>query len=248
MSKHFDFEAYAVENLVLAKPAGAGQITAECPWCNRFGGFYIDKKTGHYVCHKCDEKGRHMVGVVAAVEEITWHEAKRFMMKNAVSFRRKGTILTLLERIQSMRSSEDEGYDGEDDVEVELPKEFQPVYKDGKWRFPAYLKERGIKRETARAWGIGFCNGGFYSHRILIPINCPQGYSFTARAVEKDMIPKIKNPKNANHGKLILGWDMVEKGQDVALVEGPFDAIKTWQNGIPALSLMGKVFLPTRSN
>ena len=103
------------------------------------------------------------------------------------------------------------------------------------------MKERGIKRETARAWGIGFCNGGFYSHRILIPINCPQGYSFTARAVEKDMIPKIKNPKNANHGKLILGWDMVEKGQDVALVEGPFDAIKTWQNGIPALSLMGKV-------
>lgn len=242
MSKYFDFEAYAVENLIGTKPAGTGQLMAECPWCNRFGGFYIDRKTGHYVCHKCDEKGRHLVGVIAAVEDITWFEAKRFMMRNSVNFRRKGTILSLAEKIRMLRSSDDEGYEGDDDVEVELPKEFQPVFKEGRWAFPAYLKERGIKRETAKAWGLGFCNSGVYGHRILIPINCPQGRSFTARAVDRDVEPKIKNPKDANHGKLILGWDMLkEEGQDVALVEGPFDAIKTWQNGIQALSLMGKV-------
>jgi len=238
----FDITDYVESNLDSVRTTSSGELMAECPWCGRYGGFYVSPKTGNYICFKCDEKGRHLVGVVAQVEGISWREAKRFILKRAVQFRRKETPQSLLEKIQALRPSDGKGKSDDEDelVEAELPEEFVPVYKDGRWKFPAYLKLRGIKRETAKAWGLGFCNEGKYAGRIIVPIECPNGYSFAARDTTGKQEPKILHPEYADHGKLLIGWEHIRPGEDVAIVEGPFDALKWFQHGIRAIGLGGK--------
>jgi DNA primase len=125
-------------------------------------------------------------------------------------------------------------------VDFGLPDEFKPVWKDGKWSRPVYLKERGIKRETAKAWGMGYCTSGRFASRLVIPVICPAGKSFTARSMD-GAEPRYLNPKGADHRRLFCGWNMVKPKGQVVLVEGPLDAVRMWQHGFPALSMMGKV-------
>jgi len=235
---NFDIEEYAKSNLERVRLTGTGQITAECPWCFKWGGFYIDIETGKYICHKCEERGRSVTGIIAQVEGVSWHEAAAYILKREVEWRRKETPESLLERIQTI-SGRGEPAEAKE-IDVPVPEEFVPVYKGGKWKYPVYLKERGIKKSTARQWGLGFCNRGRYYGRIIIPIECPNGCSFTSRDTTGVQHPKYLNPKGVDHGPLLLGWNHVELASDVALVEGPMDAIKMWQHGIPALAVMGK--------
>ncbi len=238
----FDIAEYVEDNLGRVRSTATGELTAECPWCERWGSFYINPETGNFICFKCDQRGRHLVGVIAQVEGISWREAKALMLKRSVQFRRKETPQSLLEMIRNLRPGDDrKGVHGDNDVvEVELPDEFIPVHSDGKWRFPRYLKDRGIKRAVAREWGLGYCDEGKYEGRIIIPIECPNGHSFTARDATGEGWPKILNPLRADHGRLLMGWPQMKAGRDIALVEGPFDAIKWSQHGIQTLALGGK--------
>jgi len=239
----FDIESYARDNLEGVKFTSTGELTAECPWCGKFGGFYINRNTGNFVCFKCDERGRHLVGVISQVEGVSWREARSYILKNAIQFRRKETTQSLLDKIRGLRPDTEYEDDDDDYVDVELPSEFIPVYNDktGKWSYPTYLKERHIKRETARVWGLGYCNTGRYALRIVFPVECPGGRSFVARDATNELEVKVLNPKGADHHQLLLGWKQVKPVGDIALVEGPFDAIKLWQHGIPALAMFGKV-------
>lgn len=236
----FDITEYVTSNLVSVKTTATGELIAECPWCGRYGGFYVSPKTGNFICFKCDEKGRHLVGVVAQVEGISWQEAKRFILQRTVEFRRRETPQTLLEKIKALRPSDGEPTEENELVEVELPEEFTPVFQDGKWKFPKYLKQRGIDRRTAKIWGLGFCDSGRYEGRVIVPIECPNGYSFAARDTTGLQEPKILHPRFADHGKLLIGWDHVKPGSDVAIVEGPFDALRWFSHGIQAVGLGGK--------
>lgn len=238
----FDIVEYVESNLNKAGTTASGELIAECPWCERHGAFYINPDTGNFICFKCDQRGRHLVGVVAQVEGISWRQAKEFILKRAVQFRRKETPQSLLELIRNLRPEDDrKGIHGDNKVvEVELPEEFVPVHAAGRWNYPMYLKERGIKRATASEWGLGFCEKGRYEGRIVIPIGCPNGRSFTARDATGVGWPKILNPPRADHARLLIGWDCMKAGHDIALVEGPFDAIRWSQHGIQTLALGGK--------
>lgn len=243
MGSAFDVESYIESQLSKVGKTSTGQLIAECPWCQRHGGFYINADTGHYICHKCGERGRYLVGLVAHLEGMSWQEARKYILRNSVKFRRKETTQTLLEKIRKFRPGDTTIVNGER-VDVPLPEEFIPVYSKKKWRYPVYLKERGFKRKTARKFGMGYCLSGRYYGRVVIPIRCPYGNSFTARDTTGESELKYLNPKQANHSHLLLGWDVIKPNQDLALVEGPLDAVKLYQNGIQALALSGKVLHP----
>ncbi len=239
----FDISKYVFANLEGCKKGSTGQISAVCPFCGRSSpiSFYVDIKTGNYICFKCEKRGHHLVGVVAEVENITWQQARTFLLKNLLERRRKETLPTLIEKIKALREIDEED---EDEKIQSLPDEFVPVYERKKWRFPTYLKERGVERKTARVWGLGFCNRGRYRNRIIIPIICPVGESFTSRTIIKKQLPKYLNPVCPFQSHLLLGWPQIQKGGDLVLVEGPLDAIKMSQNGFNALALGGKVLHP----
>lgn len=236
----FDIQEWCEDNIDGAKLNSSNQMAGNCPWCGKVGRFYVDAEHGHFICFACSDMnpsvGRYMVGLIAFVEGISKGEALRFIMKHRVEFRRKETPTTLVEKLASMGDGED--IDAE--VDFPLPPEFIPVFKNGKWRFPTYLKERRIKGATARTWGLGWARSGRYSGRVIIPVECPNGRSFTARDVTGEQEPKYLNPPGADHGRLLLGWNHHKAKGDVVIVEGPLDAIRLWQHGFPALALMGK--------
>jgi DNA primase len=97
-----------------------------------------------------------------------------------------------------------------------------------------YLKERGVTRADIQYWKIGYCAGGLYKDRIIVPSFNNSGYVnyFIARTFT-DKWPKYKNPdarRDIIFDELYINWE-----EPIVLVEGIFDAIKAGPNSIPIL-------------
>jgi DNA primase len=224
-----------LENVV--KSAGY-EISARCVVCGKVGGFYVNcdpDKSGPWVCFKCGARGHSFGSLVAKVEGISIHEANSLIFRYFLNLRRKTTPEKLLEKISHVEKK-----DELKKVEVPIPEEFIPVF-DGKiWRVPQYLTDRGFAREVLNKFNIGFCEYGKFRYRVIIPIECENGYSFTARDLTGKQNPKYLNPKGANHKRLVFGWGHVNEDSDFCIVEGPLDSIKLYQYGIPSIALLGK--------
>lgn len=242
---HFDVESYLEEKLERLRPSGSGELTAACPneECGKWGKFYVNKDSGRFLCNSCGIRGRSIVGLVAIIEDIDWSSAAAYVFKNSVPLRRRETLITLADKIKLLRphaNVEDEPEEAA--VDFELPDEFRPCYdaKKRTWALPGYLKERRIKSKTARAWGMGFCRVGRYAGRLIIPIVCPSGHSWTARDMTGEQEPKYLNPPEADHRRLLIGWNMARLTGDLVICEGPLDAVMLWQHDISAVALGGK--------
>lgn len=243
----FDVESWGEANLTRWTKSAGVEWTCECPNCGKWSSFYINGETGAFVCFACDFRGKDATGVVAHVEDISWAEARKYIFTSTVKLRRKSELFTLADRIRGLRPDAERESDELEPLAFDLPKGFRPVWdKKRGWSYPVYLKERRIKAETAKRWGLGWCRFGDYANRLVIPINCPNGRSFTARAMVDDLEPKYKNPTGADHARVLIGWDVYADRHamirsDLCLVEGPLDAIKFDQHGLPALAVGGKV-------
>jgi len=126
---------------------------------------------------------------------------------------------------------------------VELPKEFlslvykhpSPVYKNAMM----YLQKRGITYEDILKYGMGYCDQGLYTNRIIIPSYDGDGVLnfFVGRDIFESKM-KYRNsptPKDVVGFELFINWD-----EPIVLCEGPFDAIAIKRNAIP---LFGKTIL-----
>ncbi len=246
--KRFDVLDYVSTRITRARPSAGGEWTGSCPRCDGWSCFYVNTETGAFVCFKgsCDFRGKSVVGLVAEIEGISHSEARSYVFRRAVKFSRRETMVTLKERLAALRGKE---LDAPKHSDVPLPREFIPCYDDGRWCLPGYLKKRGIKSATARAWGLGhFARTRIVTpvkeydirNRLVIPIRCPAGSSWTGRDMAGDQIPKYFNPPGADHRRLLIGWNVLRFGGDITLVEGPTDAIRFYQHDIPSLGLGGK--------
>ena len=97
-----------------------------------------------------------------------------------------------------------------------------------------YLKDRGLTKKDVIYWKIGYCEGGQYDGRILIPSFSEDGYCnyFVTRTYIGDW-KKYLNPtasKDIIFNELYLDFD-----SDLVLVEGVFDAIVAGPNSAPLL-------------
>lgn len=247
-SKRFDIREYMEEKVAKAKHSAGShgaEITGNCPGCGRYGGFYVNVTSGRYLCNKCDLRGRNVAGLVAIIEGITDIEARAFIFRRSVEMRRRETVLSLRERLQAIRP-----HAGVQEaaivtyVDDALPGEFRPCYAQVKgkdvWALPAYLKERGIKSTTAKAWRLGFCRAGRFAGRLIIPAECPNGRSFTARDMTDDQMPKYLNPTGTDFRRLLIGWTHARLTGDLVICEGPLDAVKLYQHSVSAVALGGK--------
>ena len=127
----------------------------------------------------------------------------------------------------------------EDKKIVRLPNEFKPLWKNGssiiKKHSIVYLANRNIKMADIIRYGIGYCEEGVYSNRVIIPSYSSNGELnyFVGRAYYEDDSFKHKNPqvsKDIVGFELHINWDM-----PIVLVEGAFDAIAIKRNAIPLL-------------
>lgn len=97
-----------------------------------------------------------------------------------------------------------------------------------------YLKSRGLSHEDIFYWKMGYCTGGEYANRIIIPSFSIDGdiNFFVARTFGKDW-PKYKNPPA--HRDIVFNELWIDWRKPVTIVEGVFDAIKAGPNSIPLL-------------
>lgn len=238
----FDIEGYVRDNLSKVMDSSNGELTALCPECEAGGGkFYVNKKTGRFICFKCDFRGSNFAAIIAKVEGISFRKAREFIFRNTVVFAKREDYWRIEEIFRDFKA--DAGLEEEDPEPVDFgaPRTTVPCWDGKRWRFPKWLKTRGIKRQTARAWGLGFVRiHERYAGRLIIPIECPGGRSFTARDMTGEQEPKYLNPKGADHRRLLIGWHVMPDTGSVVLCEGPFDALKLWQHSFSALAVGGK--------
>ncbi|KKM27992.1 hypothetical protein LCGC14_1569180, partial [marine sediment metagenome] len=232
----FDFGSYFERALTSARASG-GEVVGDCPFCGKPDKLWVSASTGKWICFRCDEGGRP-AKLIAELEGITRAQAEAMIFRASLTARKKVTRETLVEKFRAAMTE-----DG--DLDVELPEGFLSVWNREacKWRMPMYLLDRGVTRQAAAHFGIGFCNSGRYSHRVIVPVDCPNGSAWVARATDGSQYPKYLNPADAAFGRLLMGWDDMAGG-DFVIVEGVFDVVRLWQHGIPAVATLGKVLHP----
>ena len=128
-----------------------------------------------------------------------------------------------------------------------LPKEYKPL--SGKLpkaelklrHAKAYLKKRGVTEADIFKYSIGYCDGGSYDGRVIVPSYDAAGKInfLVARTIHDEVKPKYKNPECSRDiipFDLFINWE-----EPIVLCEGGFDLMAIKRNVIP---LLDKEFQP----
>ena len=107
--------------------------------------------------------------------------------------------------------------------------------------YHSYLESRGISKETAEEYGVGFFPGkGSMEGRIVIPIHNAKGelIAYAGRAMYGTK-PKYKLPTGFQKSKVLYNLHRIEQREQVIVTEGFFDTLILAQNDVPAVALIG---------
>ena len=122
---------------------------------------------------------------------------------------------------------------------IELPKEYQPLYKASSTSVVAnlvknYLYERGLTDNDFIKYGVGYATSGEYGGRVIIPSFSESGTLnfFVARTYDGNYF-KYKNPEASKD--IIFFENLINWNAPIILCEGVFDAIAIRRNAIPIL-------------
>lgn len=236
-----DLAAYL--DSVGARPSAGSEMVLRCPFCSRSGHLYVNveagetwdgkkKPAGRWICFGCGEKSQDFARLMAELDSIPFREARATIAK------------WRLDGLKFIRP--------QDQVIMPEGQWLPPEYESCDEVWPKYLTRRNISRDIAKQFKLGVCrhhdkcdkckpSGGCprnMANRIILPIECPGGRSFQGRAILPDMEPRYLSGENS--GMLLFGWHTIAESDTAAVVEGPFDALKVAQAGIPVVALMGK--------
>ena len=198
-----------------------GESAFHCPFCNHHKKkLQVNFDTQKWHCWVCN-KGGHKISIL--LRKIN---ASREIIKQA---------LKLLDEYVSYSKDKNEVTE----YKVSLPDFYKPLWKksdDPLYKNAlSYLSKRGIGSREILRYSIGYCDGGEYRNRIIIP-----SYDVDGKLnyfIARDMFPnskfKYKNPpmsKDTVCFELFINWD-----EPIVLCEGVFDAISIRRNVIPLL-------------
>jgi hypothetical protein len=209
------------------------QVTMACPWCSKVGGFYISLEdndhdgehypAGTHVCFKCGKKSRQFIFLYMELEGLSYKEARVELTKQ-----RAGHLGRALPRPKPAPPP----------IEATTgsihPDGFKPCWDEaaGKYRMPKYLTHRGITKDTARAFGLGWVEQGTYSNRVAIPVVCPVGSGFTTRTMDPE--EQLRFLSGPGVGHMLFGWPQAENAKELVVAEGPFDTMSVYQAAFTA--------------
>lgn len=101
----------------------------------------------------------------------------------------------------------------------------------------AYLAQRGITKETAALFGVGFFPGrGSMAGRVVIPIHNEKGelVAYAGRAID-DAEPRYKLPGDFKKTLVLFNLHRAKGQGRVVVVEGFFGTMKVHQAGFPCV-------------
>jgi len=205
-----------------------------CPVCKHYKRkLEINTVTGKYHCWVCGLSGTSLKTLFKKLGLSGEYLGQIY--KNTETYRKlpQNDINAILEIFSEKKS-----------VPVEslvLPKEYRSFYDDeltliGRHALQ-YLKSRNITKYDVLRYNIGYCEGGQFHGRVLIPSYDASGQLnfYSTRSIFEDAKMKYVNSFGS---KDIIGFEMfVDYNQPITLVEGAFDAISVRNNAVP---LFGK--------
>jgi len=200
------------------------ELLFSCPSCNhRKSKFSINLNKNVYKCWVCDYRGRNIRRAVRRFGSFTQLQA--------------WDAITNRSDLEKFADLFGETEYRQDDQKIELPEQFISLCSN---KIPAtgryamrYLEKRGVTQQDILKWKIGYCFGGEYRNRIIIPSFDQEGdiSYFIARSYSGDSY-KYKNPpasRDITFNELYIDWN-----KDLTLVEGVFDALVAG-NAVPIL-------------
>ncbi len=160
-----------------SNPTARGNHSFNCPFCNHKNpklevNLIPNKKNENFWhCWVCDAKGKTLFGLFKRLKVST---EKRTQLSE---------ILGTTEKYDTIVA----------DSNVELPKEYKPLYNLTKSDIHArhalaYLKKRGLTMVDILKYQIGYCEKGRYANKIIIPTHSAEGTLefFVARSIERE--------------------------------------------------------------
>ena len=199
-----------------------------CPFCHHHKKkLQINLDTQQWHCWVCDAKGRKIQTLLRKLQVDSSKIKKIYEIYGDDYI--VSTTSTDEEKVELRLPSEFKSL-------LDIPKGLNPLYR----KVQQYVKNRGITKEDIVRYNIGYCDGGIYTNRIIIPSydsNNRLNY-FIARSVYEEEKFKYKNPpvsKNVTIFENQINWK-----EPITLTEGVFDAMAVKRNAIP---LLGK-FIP----
>jgi DNA primase len=125
--------------------------------------------------------------------------------------------------------------------DIVLPGTFIPIISEK--YYPWYAKWRKLDIKTCKKYKIGWCDGGYYRNRLIVPVYGLGGklMTFIARWMSKDKnlgdTIKILYPKGSKKSEVVFNFKRAMKYSTIVITEGVFDSIRVGNNGI---ALLGK--------
>lgn len=128
--------------------------------------------------------------------------------------------------------------------EVRVVPEVEFVRRFGQGVYVPYLRRRGLREETVKAFQIGF---DVDAQRVVTPVRWHTGEIIGA--VGRAIWPEDPKP-HFNYWKfpksLVLFGEHLLREEPVVVCEGPFDVMKVWQAGFNAVAVLGAKFKQTQ--
>ena len=196
------------------------EIRIPCPLCgDDRSRLYIEAETGVWICFRCQERGDlfdlfHRALGMEPAEAFETRRKLRF--RTEPKFRFGGGVPAPAPGVELP------AHYLRIDSRVELP--------EGWDRIIGYVESRHVPYARALSYEMGFCFGGPYAGRIIIPVTYrKQLYTFVARALDPAVEPKVLYPAGSRRSDVVFNLDRLERLQHprpLIITEGVFDALR----------------------
>jgi DNA primase len=212
------------------------ELRGRCPIHKGDGpdAFKVSVAKNAFNCFSCHARG-NVLDLVAAMEQCSVRDAGLKLKEWFAVSDDSGA-----DQVKSEVSTATEA--GESTVLVNKPLSFQLAGVDSSH---PYLSERGISRETADLFGVGFFAGkGSMKGRVVIPIHSERGelVGYAGRSIDGSE-PRYKLPAGFHKSLELFNLHRAtgERNTErrVVVVEGFFDCLQVTQAGFPCVALMG---------
>lgn len=205
------------------------EVVTNCLWHEDYKNkLSINTATGLFQCFVCGEKGRFI------------DIARQVYLKKRVSTEKISEFDVELTKAPSKPILEGE-------IVIPYPEGYFPLYGITPGitdKVPlSYLHKRGITDAQLLYYKIGYCVGGPYDKRIIVPVLNDSGslLSFIARDYTGKLTPKVLTPPSSQgrHGikDYVFNLHNASKLGHLLIGEGVFDAISL---GVRGIALFGK--------
>lgn len=194
-----------------------GNLAYHCPFCRHYKKkLEIQPEVGVWACWVCEAKGKTIYSLLKkiGVEKIIWERFNQLPINKNI----KAVV-------------------PEQSIQVELPKEYRPLYQKSnslfyKKAFNYVINRRRLTELDLFKYQIGYAETGRYSGMIIIPNYNNDGELnfFSTRSYMNDERKFI----NTSHSKNVVGFELQLNTQmPLILTEGALDAITVRINACP---------------